>query len=283
MTSISHLSEVERWLNCYNTMATDFGEHGLNIDFIRDLRPNHDTSAVGSPPLTYLTIPSPLAERAVRLCVLPLEDSADVVHSAIQVTQAIKALLPAGTQVYANAPERLHITVFHMSRPDDPRPSSMTAHDEALTAVPISNRRGPTDEEVADELAAMTSIVQHMPPLEHLEVSSVVLTDTGTLLLCSIDRRADITRLRHSLRAAFPGAPKKQANIIHTTLLRILSPVQLPPASRATIQKECDQWTERLRGTRLSFRKAWYVIETVFSTIEGDQVEVVFGSAAAVE
>lgn len=58
-----------------------------------------------------------------------------------------------------------------MSRPDDPRPSSMTAHDDALTAVPISSRRGPTDVEVADELVAMRSIVEHMPPLEHLEVS----------------------------------------------------------------------------------------------------------------
>ncbi|CAL8467549.1 g7087 [Coccomyxa elongata] len=281
--SISHLSEVERWLDSYNTMATDFREHGLNIDFIRELRPNHDTSALGSPPLTYSTIPSPLTERAVRLCVLPLEDAADVVHSAVQVTQAIKALLPAGTQAYANAPERLHITVFHMSRPDDPRPSSMTAHDDALTAVPISSRRGPTDEEVAHELVAMRSIIEHMPPLEHLEVSSVVLADTGTLLLCSIDRRADISRLRQSLRAAFPGAPRKQTNIIHTTLLRILSPEQLPPASIAAIQNECIQWTERLRGTRLSIKKAWYIIENVFSTIEGEQTEIVFGSAAAVQ
>jgi hypothetical protein len=40
-----------------------------------------------------------------------------------------------------------------------------------------------------------------------LQVSSVVLADSGTLLLCSIDRRADITKLRQSLRAAHPGMP----------------------------------------------------------------------------
>lgn len=38
-------------------------------------------------------------------------------------------------------------------------------------------------------------------------MSSVVLADSGTLLLCSIDRRADITKLRQSLRAAHPGMP----------------------------------------------------------------------------
>ena len=74
--------------------------------------------------------------------------------------------------MYVNAPEKLHITVFHMSRPDDPRPSSMSAADDAITAVPITDRRGPTDEEIASELAAMTSIVQQMQPLEHLEASS---------------------------------------------------------------------------------------------------------------
>ncbi len=47
----------------------------------------------------------------------------------------------------------------------------MTAHDDDLTAVPISSRRGPTYEDVAHELVAMRSIIEHMPPLEHLEVS----------------------------------------------------------------------------------------------------------------
>lgn len=68
----------------------------------------------------------------------------------------------------------LHITVFHMSRPDDPRPSPMSAYDDAMTAVPITERRGPTPEEISQELAAVTSIVQQMQPLEHLEVSSTL-------------------------------------------------------------------------------------------------------------
>lgn len=75
--------------------------------------------------------------------------------------------------MYVNAPEMLHITVFHMSRPDDPRPSSMSAYDDAMTAVPITDRRGPTPEEISQELAAVTSIVQQMQPLEHLEVSTL--------------------------------------------------------------------------------------------------------------
>ena len=53
------------------------------------------------------------------------------------------------------------------------------------------------------------------------------------------------------------GAPRKQAQILHSTLLRVLTPVQLPPDVIAAIQRECQQWTQKLRGTRLCLTKAW--------------------------
>lgn len=59
-------------------------------------RTNYDTSSEDCSPLTYTALPAALAERAVRLCVLPLEDSQAVVQSAGEVTEAVKSLLPAG-------------------------------------------------------------------------------------------------------------------------------------------------------------------------------------------
>ena len=52
-----------------------------------------------------------------------------------------------------------------------------------------------------------------------VQVSSIVLADSGTLLLCSIDRRADITKLRQSLRAAYPGVPSMADHLYVQRLL----------------------------------------------------------------
>ncbi len=71
-------------------------------------RPNYDTSSDVCKPLTYTSLLLPLAERAVRLCVLPLQDSQEVVQTASKVTEAIKALLPAGEFTDQGLINRLH-------------------------------------------------------------------------------------------------------------------------------------------------------------------------------
>lgn len=78
----------------------------------------------------------------------------------------------AGTQTYANRPERLHITVFHSSRPDDPRPSTLAASmGDDLSSVPIWERRGPTSEEIKAELSAVRVVVLTTERPKEIEVS----------------------------------------------------------------------------------------------------------------
>ena len=61
----------------------------------------------------------------------------------------------------------------------------------------------------------------------------------------------------HTALHACTGAPRKQAAILHSTLLRILTPRQLEPDVIAAIQEQCQRWTQQLRGTTLSITRAW--------------------------
>ena len=104
-----------------------------------------------------------------------------------------------------------------------------------------------------------------------LQVHSIVFASSGTLLLCSTDPSGTLDQIRSELRAAFPGRPTKQAGIAHTTLLRLMTPEQLPPECIAAIQEICHRHTASLKGIKISVDQLWYIIEEVFSTIEGPQ------------
>ena len=104
-----------------------------------------------------------------------------------------------------------------------------------------------------------------------VQVHSIVFAASGTLLLCSTDPSGTLNGIRAKLREAFPGRPTKQTSIAHTTLLRVLTPQQLPAEASAAIQGICRKYTANLRGTKISVDRLWYVIEEVFSTIEGPQ------------
>ena len=104
-----------------------------------------------------------------------------------------------------------------------------------------------------------------------LQVHSIIFAASGTLLLCSIDPSGVLNRIRAKLREAFPGRPTKQTSIAHSTLLRVLTPQQLPTEASAALQVICQKYTASLRGIRISVDCLWYIIEEVFSTIEGPQ------------
>ena len=53
------------------------------------------------------------------------------------------------------------------------------------------------------------------------------MTSTGTLVITWLDQTDSVTQLRTKMRGAFPGACSRQATIIHTTLLRIVSATPL--------------------------------------------------------
>ena len=56
------------------------------------------------------------------------------------------------------------------------------------------------------------------------------------------------------------GCPTKQTNIVHSSLMRILSPQQLETATRQAIDRKCQEWTDRLCGTQLQLPEAWCVL-----------------------
>lgn len=77
--------------------------------------------------------------------------------------------------------------------------------------------------------------------------------------------------LRRRLREAFPGASSKQSTIIHSSLLRILSPTPLGAEAVSAISAACERWTEKLRGKLYSPRTLWFIREMEFSTINGER------------
>lgn len=79
-----------------------------------------------------------------------------------------------------------------------------------------------------------------------------------------------VEALRAACNLTFPGAPRKQASIIHTTLLRVVSGAELLTQELITpIQAELDVWTTKLRGNLFRPSGLWYVIEDEFSTLHG--------------
>ena len=69
------------------------------------------------------------------------------------------------------------------------------------------------------------------------------------------------------------GCPTKQTNIVHSSLMRILTPEQLSPATRQAIQRKCQDWTKQLHGTQLHLPEAWWdahhIRDYVIFTIAG--------------
>lgn len=57
------------------------------------------------------------------------------------------------------------------------------------------------------------------------------------------------------------GCPTKQTNIVHSSLMRILTPQQLEMATRRAIDSKCQEWTGRLRGAQLQLPEAWCVLK----------------------
>lgn len=57
-------------------------------------------------------------------------------------------------------------------------------------------------------------------PAPELEVYRIVLTNTGTLLLCCTEVEGRVARLRQGFVRRFHGGPVKQSTILHISLMR---------------------------------------------------------------
>ena len=121
------------------------------------------------------------------------------------------------------------------------------------------------------EQEAVRSAVQSVVRRPRLVVEGVTFSRSGTLLLLFIEEGGVVRRLRADLKEAFKGAPEKQPNILHASLLRVLSPETLPAESLESINRVCDEWTVKLRGQIFEPEHLWFVLEREFATVSGEK------------
>ena len=85
-----------------------------------------------------------------------------------------------------------------------------------------------------------------------MQVYRVLLADSGTLLVCLSDSNGQLTELRGNFREAFPGAPGRQTQIVHVSVLRLLTAEQLSIDDRHTLQAVCNAFTSKLKGVQIN-------------------------------
>ena len=242
----------------------------------------HGTEGNGTPwPKRYEVFPEPLPARSVRLLVIPLEGSALMAAAGAAITRDMLAVLPAHVKVFSNARTHYHCTVWHTSHPSDTRPDPF-ASDGGLNsteaAAPPGQRPAVTQPVLTAEVEALTKEVA-ATAAPTLVVDRVVMAASGTLLITWVDPSGRVADLRKRLRSAFPGACARQATIIHTSLIRVVSDEQIGSETVSVVDEVCARWTQKLRGKRMVPEATWWVYEHEFSTIFGDKVHMKFQSA----
>ncbi|KAI8468823.1 MAG: hypothetical protein J3K34DRAFT_295501 [Monoraphidium minutum] len=273
--------DVARMLRVYDGIEAGFASGGLDVGAVAEagklfggvMPPSALPGAPLPQPfsLNYSAWAEPLPEGAVRLVVVPVFEL-DIAKTVQQVSDAVAALLPPGTQLFANAPGDYHCTLFHLSHLYDPRPDTGTAAGGAA-AMRLEPRERPqvTPEAYQREWQHVQRLLAATPP-PTLEIDRVVMAPTGTLLLTWTNLDGRVTSFRRAMAREFPGASDRQAVIIHTTVLRVMTPRQLPAAAAGAVRAECARWTRKLRGTRVTPSSFWYVNEVQFSTIRGERM-----------
>eukprot|EP01025_Chloroclados_australasicus_P034078 TRINITY_DN348_c0_g1_i5.p1 TRINITY_DN348_c0_g1~~TRINITY_DN348_c0_g1_i5.p1 ORF type:complete len:334 (-),score=25.96 TRINITY_DN348_c0_g1_i5:483-1484(-) len=257
--------------NVYETLSTKFTEKGLNIDEIEKVQSWFEglgTDSVNA--LEYTNPSSPLPYLSNRLLAITLEDDLYICRRGTELIQMIKNSLPPGTDVFANKEEYFHVTLFHTSHPSDVRADPIEPSGGVDLTQPNHRRQEATAGQLKREREEIQDVVEVSKPPK-LEIDRAVMTQGGVLIICWLDRSGSIRRIRQTCRNSFPGAAKKQSQIIHTSLLRILTANQLDDDIIGKIDKICKQWTRENRGLSLIPHKLWYVHERSFSTIKGDR------------
>ncbi|KAK3268104.1 hypothetical protein CYMTET_23375 [Cymbomonas tetramitiformis] len=261
-------------LALYEKMSASLEENGLDATAVEKSQEAFSEAASpewpGRWPKKY-DLPFP----SVRLTVIPLDTSQrtgshKIASAGAAVSREIAAAL-AGYDTFANPRMRYHASLFYLSHPNDVRVDPFQPSSSKSTELAV-----PSDALLERELSAVTQLAASTSPIT-LEVSSVVFTSSGTLLLLFTDATrpakdiAPLDLFRQQMRSIFPGAPAAQPSpIVHCTLLRLISPVATLP--NPTIQKIaaiCSEWTAKLRGTTFIVDRLWHVHESEFSTLEG--------------
>ena len=90
-----------------------------------------------------------------------------------------------------------------------------------------------------------------------LQVYKVLLADSGTLLVCLTDSNGQLNLLRQNLADAFPGAPTRQTQIVHVSVLRVFPTQQFDTDTRQKLESICDTFTEKLKGVQVVATELW--------------------------
>mmetsp|Transcript_13786 Transcript_13786/g.29733 ORF Transcript_13786/g.29733 Transcript_13786/m.29733 type:complete len:359 (-) Transcript_13786:849-1925(-) len=274
-----HLNEAaQKLVAVYQKVEDDFLHSGLNLPGIKAMQPwFHGVSDGETPwPKRYDEFAEPLPPHAVRLLVIPLEDSPALGATAAAVTRDILQLLPASAKHFSNARTNYHCTIFHTSHPLDTRADALLADGGVPDlSLPCAKRRGPTSQELQQEADTVRRVAE-AGPSPMLVLDRVVMANSGTLLITWTDPSGYVEDLRQRLKTAFPGATSKQASIIHTSLMRIVDSEQLTPGVVAAVGAKCKEWTDKLRGKIYTPPALWWVVENEFSTINGDRTRLLF-------
>ncbi|KAL4434020.1 hypothetical protein ABPG75_000461 [Micractinium tetrahymenae] len=266
----------------YDDMAEKFVQHGLNLPAVEAMRQYFSNlEGPGEPePLEYDAFPVPLPPGAVRLGVIFFQEcNAKLAELVQQAAQEVLSVLPEGCRAHANKPSHYHITVYMASQPHTLRPDPFNPKDGGLKVDGSPQEQAesarPNPETLAREVAAFRAAAASTAGPE-LEVHRLLMADSGTLLLCSVDRSGHLAKLRKKLRQAFMGGPPKQPTIVHASIARLLSAEQLSREQIDRIQAVCNKWSERLRCMRFSLERCYHIQENTFTTVEGPRVLLPF-------
>lgn len=266
----------------YDDMAQKFEGHGLTLPAVEAMRQYFENleGPGEAVPLDYDRFPVPLPPGAVRLGVIFFQEcNRRLAELVWQAAQEVLRALPPGSSAHANKPSHYHITVYMTSQPHTLRPDPFdpasgglkldgTPQEQAESARPDPQRL--TQEIEAFRVAAAGT------DAPRFEVHRLVMADSGTLLLCSVDHTANLAQLRKRLRHAFPGGPPKQSTIVHASIARLLTPKQLTREQIDRVQAVCDAWSERLRGMRFDPDRLYHIQERTFTTVEGPRIPLPF-------
>lgn len=263
-------------ISLYENMTSEFVNKGLDLEVVRAAQPwFHNVQPNNKPavPRNYTQFEPALPYYGARLIVIPLDLDGGLVSTLEKIAQQVVAMLPASVKVFSNPPRNYHCTVFHTSHPADPRPNPMQRFGGVDFGTAPSKRRDSSVEEIVMEKQIVHTVVSHSkPPL--LQLERVMLAPSGNLIVTWIDPYGGMAALRRELLRAFSGATTKQARIVHTTLTRIISDVQLGNDTRTQIAQACASWTSSLRGRTFNPAYVWYVREQQFSVIDGEQIRM---------
>ena len=271
----------------YDSMAERFLTSGLNVDAIRAQAQYYSTHPTTEDPmpLKYSDFPTPLPEESVRLCLVFFQKAHP--ELARHVSTAAKDIIQvlenhAGStkfKCHLTKESHYHVTLFMTSQPHALRPDPFNhEHYELdMTTIEDISSMGPTEEVLTREIETMREVASTVPA-PTLQVHRILLADSGTLLLCLIEKspEASIYRIRKRFRERFPGAPPKQSTIYHASLGRITTPEQIPPTVREEIHKLCDSWSQCLQQYEFKVPTVHHVRELQFTTVEGPSIALPF-------